>query len=172
MARGGGLCHPLLLSSSSIPTPDSFTRFQTTWGQIPQTEGLGALVESSGCLIHWTSLWPRTVAPEWNLKAFCPCLEGKEKCQNPLPRIWYPVVLIFPWAAEFPVCQNWDSPSQTRRHWSPYSGGCTWHTPQLPPKETFPCDSSAWVDQWARTGRPTLWSLSKFSRVGLPHSKV
>ena len=56
-------------------------------------KGLGALAESSGCLIHWTSLWLRTMAPEWNPKAFCPCLEGKEKCQNPLLRIWYPIVL-------------------------------------------------------------------------------
>lgn len=105
-------------------------------------------------------------------QSLLPLSGGEIKVPEPSPKNLVPDCPYLPGAAEFPVCQNWDSPSQTRRHWSPYSGGCTGHTPQLPPKEPFPCDSSAWVDQWTRTGRPALWPLSKFSRVGLPRSKV
>lgn len=87
---------------------------------------------------------------------------GERKVPEPSPKNLVPIVFICPGLQNFRdagfQCQNWDSPRQTRRHWSPYSGGCTCHTPQLPPKEPFPCDSSARGDQWVRTDRPTLWS--------------
>lgn len=131
---------------------------------------------SSGRVLQVSDSLDLPLAPDCGsrveLQSRLPLSGGERKVPEPSPKNVVPNCPHLPGAAEFPVCQNWDSPSQTRRHWSPYPGEYTWHTPQLPPKEPFACDSSAWVDQWARTGRPTLWSLSKFSRVGLPRSKV